>query len=319
MNAIRIGTRGSALALWQARYVAARLAEVMPHLPVQLVEISSTGDQVTDVPLSTVEGTGFFTATIERALIDERVDVAVHSYKDLPVANTPGLVVAAVPPRGPVEDVLCARTGVTLGSLPPGARIGTCSARRTAQIRTQRPDLDIRPLRGNVPTRVGRIASGELDAIVLARAGLVRLGLEQHITEVFPVGTVMPAPAQGALAVQCRLKNEPLLRVLASLDHEPTRRAVDAERTVLHALGGGCSVPVGATATEDEHGILRLSAAVFELDAPHAIRVNLDGTGAQQLGETAARRLLDLGAGRILAAFEKAARLGAPPALEATS
>ena len=319
MNAIRIGTRGSALALWQARYVAARLAEVMPHLPVQLVEISSTGDQVTDVPLSTVEGTGFFTATIERALIDERVDVAVHSYKDLQVADTPGLVVAAVPPRGPVEDVLCARTGVTLGSLPPGARIGTCSARRTAQIRTQRPDLDIRPLRGNVPTRIGRIASGELDAIVLARAGLVRLGLEHHITEVFAVGTVLPAPGQGALAVQCRIENEQLQRALASLDHEPTRRAVDAERTVLHALGGGCSVPVGATATEDGHGRLHLSAAVFELDAPDAIRVNLDGTDARELGEAAARRLLDLGAGRILAAFEKAARLGAPPALEATS
>ena len=303
MKAIRLGTRGSALALWQARHVAARLAEVAPHLPVQLIEITSTGDQVTDVPLSTVEGTGFFTATLERALIDEQVDVAVHSYKDLPVAETPGLVVAAVPPRGPVEDVLCAQTGVTLGSLPPGARIGTCSARRTAQIRGRRPDLDIRPLRGNVPTRIGRVTSGELDAVVLARAGLERLALEEHISEVFPVDAVMPAPAQGALAVQCRLQDEELRRVLAWLDHGPTRHAVEAERTVLHALGGGCSVPVGATATEDEAGVLRLSAAVFELDAPHVIRVDLQGTEARELGEAAAHRLLDRGAGRILAAF----------------
>ena len=301
MTAIRIGTRGSALALWQARHVAARLAEVAAHLPVELVEITSTGDQVPDVPLSSVEGTGFFTATLERALLEHRVDVAVHSFKDLPVAESPGLVVAAVPPRGPVEDVLCARDGFTLGSLPPGARIGTCSARRTAQIRTRRPDLDVRPLRGNVPTRVGRVTSGELDAIVLARAGLVRLGLDNHITEVFPVDAVLPAPAQGALAVQCRTEDAELRRVLAHLDHGTTRHAVEAERTVLHALGGGCSVPVGAIATTEDDGQLRLAAAVFALDASDAVRIEVQGADPRSVGETAARRMIDLGASRILA------------------
>ena len=299
MSPIRVGTRGSALALWQARYVAARLATLAPHLPVELVEITSTGDQVTDLPLSSVEGTGFFTATLERALVDGYVDVAVHSYKDLPVEHTPCLIVAAVPPRGPVEDVLCARHGHTLRSLPAGARIGTCSNRRTAQIRVRRPDLHLVPLRGNVPTRVARVTSGELDAIVLARAGLSRLGLEAHIAEVFPVDLMLPAPAQGALAVQCRAGDEELRRVLARLDDGATRRAVDAERTVLHVLGGGCSVPVGATATY-VGGDLLLTAGVFALDVPRAVRVELRGDDPAMLGRNAARRLLDLGAAEIL-------------------
>ncbi|HSK10234.1 MAG TPA: hydroxymethylbilane synthase, partial [Vicinamibacterales bacterium] len=215
---IRIGTRSSALARWQSDHVAARLGAAVPGAAFEIVEISSTGDQITDVPLSHVEGTGFFTATIERALLAGEVDVAVHSYKDLPVVSTGGLVVAAVPSRGPVEDVLCARHGLTLRGLPPGSRLGTCSARRTAQVRALRPDLDFRSLRGNVPTRVGRIANGELDAIVLARAGLVRLQLEAHITEVFPAEVVLPAPAQGALAVQCRAADAALRQLLATLD-----------------------------------------------------------------------------------------------------
>ena len=177
MKTLRIGTRGSALALWQSRYVAGLLANNLPGMQIELVEISSLGDRVTDVPLSHVEGTGFFTASIEQALVAGEVDVAVHSYKDLPVDSTPGLVVAAVPQRGPVEDVLCARDGRTLMTLPAGARVGTCSARRTAQVRMMRDDLEIVPLRGNVPTRVARI-NDDLDAIVLARAGLVRLSLD---------------------------------------------------------------------------------------------------------------------------------------------
>ncbi len=253
MKTLRIGTRGSALALWQSRYVAGLLARNLPGMQIELVEISSLGDRVTDVPLSHVEGTGFFTASIEQALVAGEVDVAVHSYKDLPVDSTPGLVVAAVPQRGPVEDVLCARDGRTLLTLPAGARIGTCSARRTAQVRMMRDDLEIVPLRGNVPTRVARI-NDDLDAIVLARAGLVRLGLDAAISEVFDSERMLPAPAQGAMAIQCRAADRDLILRLSALNHEPTRRAVDAERAMLHALGGGCSVPIGALAHVDQGG-----------------------------------------------------------------
>src|SRR5690349_9405710 len=195
MKKLRIGTRGSALALWQSRHVAGLLARNLPGLEVELVEITSLGDRVTDVPLSHVEGTGFFTASIEQALIANEVDIAVHSYKDLPVESTPGLVVAAVPQRGPVEDVLCGRGRKTLATLAPGARVGTCSARRTAQIRLLRDDLELVPLRGNVPTRVARI-DNDLDAIVLARAGLVRLELDGAISEIFDLDRMLPAPAQ---------------------------------------------------------------------------------------------------------------------------
>src|SRR6185503_9020174 len=165
-------------------YVVSRLRDVVPDARIQIVEIASAGDQVTDLPLVDMEGTGFFTAALERALLERRVDVAVHSYKDLPVDTTPGLVVAAVPPRGPVADVLCARAGETVESLPRGATVGTCSARREAQLRALRADLDIRPVRGNVPTRLSRLDAGGLDAVVLAKAGLVRLGLEGAITQV---------------------------------------------------------------------------------------------------------------------------------------
>jgi hydroxymethylbilane synthase len=299
MAVVRIGTRGSALALWQTRYIAARLGVLAHGLHIEVVEIVSTGDRITDVPLSDVEGTGFFTATLERALLDGRVDVAVHSYKDLPVEHTPGLSVAAVPARGPVEDVLCARDGLTLDRLPAGARVGTCSARRTAQVRARRPDLEIHPLRGNVPTRVQRVTSGELDAIVLARAGLVRLCLDAHITEVLPIHLMLPAPAQGALAVQCRSGDADLVHLLATLDDAPTRRAVLAERTLLHVLGGGCSVPVGAVAVCDRSPVV-LTAGVFTLDGTRALRVEERGTDASALGETAAHRLLALGAGEIL-------------------
>lgn len=174
-----------------------------------------------------------------------------------------------------------------------------------------RPDLDLRPLRGNVPTRIGRLASGELDAIVLARAGLVRLGLEAHISEVFPVTVMLPAPAQGALAVQCRAADGELRALLRGLDDDATRRAVDAERMVLHALGGGCSVPVGAAATI-VNGEVRLTAGVFAIDIPHSVYVEVRGPSAVDVGREAARRLLDLGAGDILASFGKDA-LGARP------
>jgi hydroxymethylbilane synthase len=311
VSVIRLGTRGSALALYQTRWVAARMRLVDPEAQVEIVEISSAGDQITDVPLSMMEGTGFFTSSIERALIAGEVDVAVHSYKDLPVDAAEGLVVAAVPERAPVEDVLCAQGGLAFHQLPHGASIGTCSARRTAQVRAIRPDLDIRPLRGNVPTRVGRVTSGELDAIVLARAGLMRLGLDRHVTEVFPIEMMLPAPAQGALAVQCRAADTDLRQWLSALDHLPTRRAVQSERTLLHALGGGCAVPVGAVATCDGPALL-LTAGVFALDTPRAVRVVERGTDPDVLAATAAKRLLLQGADGILEEFQRQARIEWP-------
>ncbi|MEW5984675.1 MAG: hydroxymethylbilane synthase [Acidobacteriota bacterium] len=313
MRVIRLGTRGSALARWQSDHVAVRLAAVHPGLRVSVVEISSAGDQITDVPLTQVEGTGFFTATIERALGAGDVDIAVHSYKDLPIDPTPGLTIAAVPERGPVEDVLCARDGLTLGTLPSGGRIGTCSSRRTAQILALRPDLAIESLRGNVPTRIARVTSGELDAVVLARAGVTRLGLDAHVTEVLPAEHVLPAPAQGALAVQCRAEDRDIIEWLGALDDGPTRGAVCAERTLLHALRGGCLVPVGALARLVA-GEYRLSAGVFGLDPARAVRIEARGLDPGALGESAASRLLDGGAAEILTAFNRTARIQAPAA-----
>ena len=295
---LRIGTRGSALALWQSRHIAARLAATSPHARIDLVEISSDGDRITDLPLSQVEGTGFFTAALEQALLSGDIDVAVHSYKDLPVVSSAQLTVAAVPDRGPVEDALCARNGLTLDALPPGARIGTCSTRRTAQLRLIRDDIEIVAVRGNVPTRLARVGR-DLDAVVLARAGLLRLGLDRAITELFPIDRMLPAPAQGALAVQCRVADEDVRRCLQVLDHAHARRAIDAERTMLHALGGGCSVPVGAVAAA-RNGRLRLTAAVFGLRTRTAIRTELSGDDPLALGRLAAARLFDQGAADLL-------------------
>lgn len=315
MRIVRLGTRGSALARWQSDHVAARLASAHPDLRVAVVEISSAGDQITDVPLTQVEGTGFFTATIERALSVGEVDIAVHSYKDLPVEPTPGLIVAAVPERAPVEDVMCARDGLTLATLPVAARVGTCSSRRTAQVLAIRPDLEIVSLRGNVPTRIERVMRGELDAIVLARAGVTRLGLDAHIAEVLPADRVLPAPAQGALAVQCRGDDRDLIARLSVLDDVTTRGAVDAERTLLHALRGGCLVPVGAWARVVD-GEYLLSAGVFGLGPARAVRAEVCGLDPLALGLTAARQLLDQGAGEILAAFNRSARILAPVSVE---
>lgn len=296
---LRIGTRGSALAMWQSRHIAARLSAAHADLEIEFVEIVSAGDRIADLPLWHVEGTGFFTAALEQALVAGQIDVAVHSYKDLPVDSSAELVVAAVPMRGPVEDVLCARDGLTLARLPAGARVGTCSTRRMAQVTLLRGDLDLVPLRGNVPTRVARVGA-DLDAVILARAGLERLGLDRAITETFSTGAIIPAPAQGALAVQCRAADGEVCRRLAVLDDAATRRAVDAERALLDALGGGCSVPVGAVATASAAG-LRLVAGVFGVRTPGAIRLELEGADPVALGRLAAARLVEQGAGDMLA------------------
>lgn len=298
---LRFGARGSALAKWQTHHVAERLRALLPGVEVEQIEITSKGDRIQDVPLSHVEGTGFFTAAIQEALLRREIDVAVHSYKDLPVEPVKGLLVAAVPVRGPMEDVLCAREGMKLLDLPRGARVGTCSARRTAQILLVRDDLAIVSLRGNVPTRVARVGA-DLDAIVLARAGLLRLGLESAITEIFPLERMLPAPAQGALAVECRSEDRAVLDCLRALNDQETERAVAAERAMLHALGGGCSVPVGAACCSVS-GRIYLSGGVFGLTTRRAARVNVVGADPIAAGVLAAVRLLDAGASAILAEF----------------
>lgn len=306
--AIRIGTRASALARWQTQFVMDALLARDPAQAFEVVPISTEGDELPEALLADFEGTGFFTSTLERALLAGEIDVAVHSYKDLPVAVHPALVIAAVPARGPVEDVLCSRGHVALAMLKRGARVGTSSARRSAQLRARRADLELLPLRGNVPTRVGRVREGDLDAIVLARAGLTRLGLDAAISEVFPLADVLPAPAQGALAIQARTADRELTARLAALDHGATRDAVEAERGLLHALGGGCSVPVGAHASADAGGRVRLDAGVFALDGMRAIRASGSGSAAAPLAAEVARELIARGAMDILGAGDRALR-----------
>lgn len=312
MAPIRVGTRASALARWQTEHIIALWRRRESGLEVAIVDLTTAGDELADAPLETMEGTGFFTSTLEHALLEGRIDVAIHSYKDLPVISTPGLVVTAVPERGPVEDALCARNGLTLAALPAGARVGTSSLRRTAQLRRLRADLDYRTLRGNVPTRVDRVARGDLDAVVLARAGLVRLALDRHVTQVFAPADVLPAPAQGALAVQIRAGEPALERRLAPLDHEPTHRAVTAERLVLHLLRGGCSVPVGTLATVAA-GSVAIDAGVFAPDGGRAVRVQASDASPEAAGAEAGRRLIAGGAREILAALDRTPRVEVTP------
>src|SRR5262245_60418427 len=308
MRAHRVGTRGSALARWQTDNIVALWQSRDPDVEIEIIELTTDGDQLADAPLERSEGTGFFTSTLERALLDGEIDVAVHSYQDLTVANTAALIIAATPPRGPVEDALCARDGYQLDTLPPGARVGTSSIRRTAQLRALRPDLEFRPLRGNVPTRVQRVATGDLDAVVLATAGLQRLELLRYVTETFPVERILTAPAQGAIAVQIREADAPRRGALAVLEDADTRRAVDAERALLHGLRGGCSVPVGAHARVRGERIV-LSAGVFSPAADRALRVEIEGREPDALGAEAARRLLDQGAAEILAEVDREPRV----------
>ncbi len=306
MQTVRIGTRGSALARWQTNHIRACLGEADPELRIEIVEIRTAGDELVDASLQELEGVGFFTTAIERALVAGEVDLAVHSFKDLPVESSPELVVAAVPARAPVEDALCARDGLGPAALPAGARVGTSSARRVAQLRALRKDLAIEPLRGNVPTRLGRVGR-DLDAVVLARAGLVRLGLDPHITHVFSLDEMLPAPAQGALAVQARKADAALVRRVGVLEDAATRASVDAERLLLYALGGGCSVPVGANA-HVRGGAVSLRAGVFDPSSGRALRAQVEAATPAEAAARAARELLEQGAESVLSAFAKTPR-----------
>jgi hydroxymethylbilane synthase len=248
MTTLRIGTRGSRLALIQANLVREKLLEAEPGLDCSLVEITTQGDTDQQSSLASGTATGWFTSAIQQALLDGQVDVAVHSYKDLPTRRPPGLVIAAVPARDDPRDALVSRSRRPLRSLPAGSIVGTSSTRREAQLREMHPGLDIRPIRGNVETRLRKVDEGDYDATVLALAGLRRLGLESRATEVFGVYDMLPAPAQGALAVECREDDRATRELLVRIHDRVIGQAVSAERAFLSALEAGCTFPAAAYA-----------------------------------------------------------------------
>ncbi len=300
MSALRLGTRASALALAQSGHVADSL-RALGH-DVELVHITTRGD-ASAAAITQLGGTGVFVTALRDALLADQVDLAVHSYKDLPTAAADGLVIAAVPPRQDARDVLVARDGLTLGELPTGATVGTGSPRRTAQLRALGLGLSVVPVRGNVDTRVRKVAAGQLDAVVLARAGLARLGRLAEVTEVLDPLQILPAPAQGALAVECRLG--PLVDDLAVLDHAESRTTVDAERALLAFLEAGCSAPVGAlaeVAEGDDGDEVFLRGLVAALDGTDAVRLSATGptSDAPGVGRRLAAELLDLGAADLM-------------------
>lgn len=304
---LRLGTRGSALALAQARMMARRLRELHPGLEVEEVVIRTRGDEVLDSPLHLVGGKGLFVKEIEEALLDGRIDAAVHSLKDLPGELPPGLLLGAVPGREEPWDVLVSRGGESIRNLAPGSRVGTSSLRRRAQLLRYRKDLEVVDLRGNVDTRLRKVDQGEVSAAVLAAAGLNRLGRGERATEVLAPEVMLPAPAQGALGIEARSGDAPTLALLASLEHPPTRQAVEAERRVMAVLEGGCKVPLAAFA-EPRRGRLRLRALVASLDGKRIAEAEGEGAPAEAraLGEEVARRVLAAGGGEILDEIRRA-------------
>ena len=300
---LRLGTRGSALALAQSGGIAATvIAELGRH--VEMLTVKTAGD-LSSAAISQIGGTGVFVTALRDALLAGEVDFAVHSYKDLPTAPAPGLVIVAVPPRQDPRDVLVARDGLTLAELPTGARIGTGSPRRTAQVLGLGLGHQVVPIRGNVDTRIGKVRSGEVDAVLLARAGLARLDRLADATEVLDPLTLLPAPAQGALAIECRADDEEVVALLAALEHPDSRTAVDAERALLAHLEGGCTAPVGALAlvSEGDDGPeLYLRGLVASVDGTDAVRLSATGptSDAAGVGRRLAAELLDLGAADLM-------------------
>ncbi len=298
---IRIGTRASALARWQAGWVADALSAAGHS--VELVPITTRGDALPDRPIAQLGERGVFTKELQRALLDRRIDVAVHSLKDLPTEPTPGLSLAAVPPRESPFDVLISRGGVMLNELPHGALVATGSLRRQSQLRHARADLRVVPLRGNVDTRLRKLDEGEFDAVVLAEAGLKRLGLTQRINQILPSELMMPAVGQGALGLEARDDDAATRTALAMLDDPTTHAAVIAERSLLAALGGGCLAPIGAWARPDASQ-LRMEAVV--LDAAGTQRLFAAAAAASHdaitLGRRVAADLLDQGAASLIGA-----------------
>ena len=295
---LRLGTRGSKLAQWQANWVAQQLQQA--GCAVEVVLIATTGDQRQQEPIADV-GQAVFTKEIQQALLDEQVDLAVHSLKDLPTEPTPGLCLAAVPERAAVGDALLSREGHTFEQLPQGAVVGTGSSRRRAQLWHRRPELELRDLRGNVDTRIRKLHDGEFDAIILAEAGLQRLELQAHITEILPLAWYLPAVGQGALGIETREDDAATRAAVAALNHADTHAAVVAERALLAGLRAGCLAPVGAWARMLD-GQLVLEAAVLSIDGRQRLTALRQGAPADAaaLGKDAADELTAAGAAELI-------------------
>jgi hydroxymethylbilane synthase len=297
-------TRPSTLARWQTQWVIAASQAAHPGLVCEEKVITTRGDKVLDKPLPEIGGKGLFTQELESELLSGAVHCAVHSLKDLPVENPAGLTVGCVPARAEVRDALISKNGYTLASLPAGAVVGTSSLRRAAQILATRPDLCTESLRGNVDTRLRKALEGRYDAIILAGAGLTRLGLDKYVTEWLPLDAMLPAPGQGALAVQCRADDLSTLRLLTALESAPARACTTAERAFLSGLGGGCAIPVAAHAQlsmiSEKSSVIRLTGLVISPDGRKAVNITGEGSDSEKLGKELAQTAISQGARDIL-------------------
>ncbi len=301
MNVIRIGTRGSPLAVWQAEWVRARLLALHPEYTAEIVKIKTTGDKILDVPLAKVGGKGLFVKEIETALLEGGIDLAVHSMKDMPAEIPPGLCIGVVPERENPLDILIARNGHSFKDLREEANLGSSSLRRGAQVRHIRPDITVQPLRGNLDTRIRKLETEGLDAIILAAAGVRRLGMESRITEYMSEDIMLPAIGQGALSIEVRKDDNAIRDLIAPMDHRETRLAVESERAFLSRLEGGCQVPIAAHAkiVGDQ---IDLTGLVAEVDGSVLLRENVTGSvdKHEELGVELANQLLEQGGRKIL-------------------
>jgi len=300
-NKLRIATRKSPLALWQAHYVRDRLLAAHADLDVEIVEMRTQGDRILDTPLARVGGKGLFVKELEQAMLDDRADIAVHSMKDVPAVLPDGLHISAICPREDPRDAFVSNRHASLDALPEGARVGTSSLRRQCQLRARRPDLDIRDLRGNVNTRLAKLDAGDYDAIILATAGLLRLDMGARIRESLGPEITLPAVGQGAVGIECRADDARINALLAPLNHPDTAVRVRAERAMNHRLEGGCQVPIAGFA-QLEKNVLLLQGLVGRVDGSEIVRGDIAGAphDAEELGRVLAEDLLARGAASIL-------------------
>lgn len=299
-----IGTRQSLLAMWQSNYIAGRLREEYPGCEVTLKKIVTKGDRILDVPLAKIGGKGLFTKEIEQELLDGTIDLAVHSLKDMPTVLPEGLCLTAITERANAGDAFVSNKYNRIEELPEGSVLGTSSLRRRAQLLARRPDLKIVDLRGNVDTRLKKLDEGQMDAIILAAAGLTRLGYADRIKEIIPQSYCLPAVGQGALAIECRTDNFKVRQMLDFLNDTATKQATDAERAFLGLLEGGCQVPIGVHAEVNE-GRIAMEAVIASLDGSTVLRDTAEGNAADAvtLGRTLGQKMLDNGGREILAAI----------------
>jgi len=302
---IRIGTRGSQLALWQSNYIKSRIEGLFKDIQVEIITIKTTGDRITDRPLAMVGGKGLFVKEIENALLENEVDLAVHSMKDMPGVLPQGLVIGAIPERENPFDVMLSKENLQLSEYEKGAKVGTSSLRRGSQIKHIRPDLEIVPIRGNLDTRIKKMKSGEYDAIVLAAAGLIRLGQEKEITEYLDESLMTPAVGQGALCIETRENDEEIAPVIEKLNHYDTRTCVEGERAFLKQIEGSCHIPVACYGKMDQ-GNVHLTSVVASEDGEQLIKETITSPADQveQSGRKLANQLLDNGGRSILESIQ---------------